>query len=254
MFPPFLFPFLRPVPAAPDPRGGILALSSPPWSAPSRRTEDMSAEGQLGIFLDRYLYSRLEEAGRIRSFHRVRDRSGQLRGTDVILTAPEGGALRLDEKAQLYYLNRDLPTFAFELLFLRQGCLTPGWLCREGLDTDRYLLVWPFARRDRPKGIRWTDFTRVDCLLLDKAALLAWLSGQGLARERLLREAADLRRAGERRRDIPGLPDAYYVASDPARYGEAPVDLVIRRARLLSLPGSLGFRASPAGLEPLLRF
>ena len=233
MFPPFLFPFLRPVPAAPDPRGGILALSAPPWSAPSRRTEDMSAEGQLGIFLDRYLYSRLEEAGRIRSFRRVRDRSGQLRGTDVILTAPEGGALRLDEKAQLYYLNRDLPTFAFELLFLRQGGLTPGWLCREGLDTDRYLLVWPFARRDRPKGIRWTDFTRVDCLLLDKAAL---------------------RRAGERRRDIPGLPDAYYVASDPARYGEAPVNLVIRRARLLSLPGSLGFRASPAGLEPLLRF
>ena len=128
MFPPFLFPFLRPVPAAPDPRGGILALSAPPWSAPSRRTEDMSAEGQLGIFLDRYLYSRLEEAGRIRSFRRVRDRSGQLRGTDVILTAPEGGALRLDEKAQLYYLNRDLPTFAFELSFLLQGKEVPGWL------------------------------------------------------------------------------------------------------------------------------
>ncbi|WP_300298846.1 hypothetical protein, partial [uncultured Intestinimonas sp.] len=51
----------------------------------------------------------------------------------------------------------------------------------------------------------------------------------------------------------PALPHVI-VTSDPARYGEAPVDLVIRRARLLSLPGSLGFRASPAGLEPLLRF
>ena len=209
----------------------------------------MSAEGQLGIFLDRYLYSRLEEAGRIRSFHRVRDRSGQLRGTDVILTAPEGGALRLDEKAQLYYLNRDLPTFAFEIQFLRQGVPTVGWLCNGRLDTDYYLLIWPFARRDDPAGISWQDFTRADCLLVAKGGLLAHLAAQGLTAERLLADADRIRARGEVGRvPIAGLQGIYYFASSPSRYVEAPVNLVISRARLRRI-AARQYIVTPEGVE-----
>lgn len=202
----------------------------------SRRYDDMSAEAQLGRFLDAYLYSRLLETGPFSHIERMRGREEQLAGVDVRIFADGGAVYDVDEKAQLYYLNKDLPTFAFEISFLREGRETCGWLCSDRLKTDLYLLIWPFAGRGSPKGIRWDEFTKADCLLIRKKALLAMLRQEGLTTERMLHEAARCRADGCRGRvRINGVQGIYYFVSDPQRYREAPINIVVAKSRLLKI-------------------
>ena len=215
----------------------------------SRRRADMAAEEQLAVFLDRYLYARFPDAAAGTEIRRIADRGEQMEGTDVRFIRRDGRVRNIDEKAQLYYLNRDLPTFAFEIQFLRQGVPTVGWLCNGRLDTDYYLLIWPFARRDDPAGISWQDFTRADCLLVAKGGLLAHLAAQGLTAERLLADADRIRARGEVGRvPIAGLQGIYYFASSPSRYVEAPVNLVISRARLRRI-AARQYIVTPEGVE-----
>lgn len=196
----------------------------------------MSAEAQLAAFLDRYLYDVFPDRRRYASIERVSDRESQLRGVDVRFTMRDGSVFNVDEKAQLYYLNRDLPTFAFELQFLRAGEPVTGWLCNEKLDTDYYLLIWPFATVNSPSGISWRNFTRADCLMVEKRALLRFLADNGLTAERMLADAERLRAEGRIGRvDIDGLSGVYYYVSNPEKYAEQPINIVISKAHLLAI-------------------
>lgn len=51
----------------------------------------------------------------------MHDEQGQRSGTDVEFTGADGRVYYVDEKAQLHYLNQNLPTFAFELLSFQKG-------------------------------------------------------------------------------------------------------------------------------------
>ena len=215
----------------------------------SRRVGDMSAEAQLAEFLDRYLYAAFPDRRRYASIERVTDRESQLRGVDVRFTMLDGRVFNVDEKAQLYYLNRDLPTFAFELQFLRAGEPVTGWLCNERLDTDCYLLVWPFAAVDSPAGISWRDFTRADCLMLEKRALLRFLADNGLTAGRMLADAERLRAEGRVGRvDIDGLSGIYYYVSDPEKYAKRPINIVVTKKKLLAI-AARRYVVTPDGVE-----
>ena len=202
----------------------------------SRRNDDMSAEAQLGYFLDAYLYSRFPQSDAFSRIERMHNKADQLAGVDVRFTSKDGVVYDVDEKAQLYYLNKDLPTFAFEIQFLRDGRATTGWLCNDSLKTNLYLLIWPFATQDTPRGIRWGQFTKVDCLLIQKKRLLAMLERDGLTIERMQHDAAQLRRTGHTgKATITGVRGAYYFASDPKKYREAPINIVVTKDRLLGI-------------------
>lgn len=202
----------------------------------SRRNEDMSAEGQLACFLDEYLYERFPHKDAFSQIERIYDRAEQLAGVDVRFTGVDGRVYHVDEKAQLYYLNRDLPTFAFEVQFLRRGQEICGWLCNDSLKTDLYLLIWPFAAQDSPQNIRAEQFTRLDCLLVEKKRLLAMLAREGLTPERLLREARQHRQNGHTGKIvIDGVSGIYYYVSDIEKYAEAPINVVIAKDRLLRI-------------------
>lgn len=56
---------------------------------------------------------------------RVHDEQGQRSGIDVEFTGADGRVYYVDEKAQLHYLNQNLPTFAFELLSFQKGYWYP---------------------------------------------------------------------------------------------------------------------------------
>lgn len=202
----------------------------------SRRNEDMSAEAQLGIFLDRYLYADFPRKESFSCIERVYSKAEQLAGVDVRFTGKDGTVYHVDEKAQLYYIDQDLPTFAFEIQFLREGEETLGWLCNRSLLTDLYLLIWPFAEQDTPKGIRWDQFTKADCLLIQKHKILSLLAKEGLTPEKMLADASSLRKAGRTGKvTIPGVKGIYYYASDPHRYREAPINVIISKNRLLGI-------------------
>lgn len=202
-------------------------------STTSRRAFDMSAEAQLALFLDKYLYERFPDIHRYSSIKRISDKREQLNGTDVRFIMKDGRVFNVDEKAQLYYLNKNLPTFAFEIQFLRRGIPTTGWLCNDRLETDYYLLIWPFADRDTSSGISWRNFTKADCLMISKQDVLSFLAENGLTKDRLLADANAIRkehRTGKIR--IEGLSGIYYFASYPQYYAEAPINIVISKSYL----------------------
>lgn len=216
------------------------ALSSthPTPHAESRRNEDMSSEAQLARFSDEFLYKqdRFPNAEAFDLIERTYSKEQQLSGVDVIFKAKDGRTFCVDEKAQLYYLNKELPTFAFEIDFLRNGIPTIGWLCNNRLDTDLYLLVWPFATQDDPKGIKAKDFTKADCLLVQKTEVLKLLDAHGLTVDRLLRDAKLIRSEGKTKKiPIPGVRGIYYYASDSEHYKEAPINIVIAKHHLMRI-------------------
>lgn len=214
----------------------ISTQPQPETQIQSRRSEDMSAESELARFLDQYLYDHFPKAGAFNSIERTYSKKQQLSGIDVIFKAKDGRTFCVDEKAQLYYLNKELPTFAFEIEFLRNGIPTTGWLCNNELETDLYLLVWPFATHDDPKGIRAEDFTKADCLLVQKTEVLKLLNAHGLSVDKLMRDAKQIRKEGKTKKiPIPGVSGIYYYASDPKHYREAPINVVISKHHLMRI-------------------
>ena len=226
---------VRTTPPVSPPPANTIAPKAPPLPK-SRRTDDMSAESELACFLDQFLYGQFPNSDTFGSIERVYNKEQQLSGIDVVFQAKDGRIFHIDEKAQLYYLNKDIPTFAFEIDFLRNGVPTTGWLCNNALETDLYLLIWPFATHDTPKGIKAEHFTKADCLLVQKSAVLHLLDSYGLSVERLLQDAKQFRRDGILKKiPIPGVSGIYYYASDPLQYKEAPINIVISKQHLMRI-------------------
>ena len=215
----------------------------------SRRSIDMHAESALADFLDKYFYSRLLDEGLFSSIERIQDIDMQKSRVDVCASY-RGSTIYIDEKAQLYYINKNLPTFAFELEYLHQGTLRLGWLLKETLLTTHYCLLWPSATTTRFAELRMTDFTEIDGLIIQKNKLLQYLANQGLD-SRTLRTVAKLvlekRVVG--RQSIP-QDGMYLYASDSRQYSEAPINLVIRKSLLMRL-SDMQYRITPGGFQRL---
>lgn len=95
---------------------------------------DLNKEHLLGQFLDE-IYAQLNY-----NFKRIDDLDLQNRGVDLILIH-NGKEYYIDEKAQLDYLNHSLPTFTFELSYLKNGNWKKGWLFDKNKITDHYFLI-----------------------------------------------------------------------------------------------------------------
>ena len=200
----------------------------------SRRAADMSAESELAEFLDENLYSQLLCEGKFLSIERMAEKEQQLQGIDVIAKT-HASVAHIDEKAQLYYVNKDIPTFAFELQFLKGGRVIDGWFLNDRLKTDYYLLIWPFASVTDVKAIKKEDFTRLDALMISKKKLREELASLGFDKEALAAKASQLRRTRTYGKITTGIQGVYYFASAPSKYAEAPINIVVSKARLISL-------------------
>lgn len=102
-------------------------ITTPPIATKivSRRAADMNAESELAEFLDENLYSQLLGEGKFLSIERMAEKEQQLQGIDVTAKT-QNSVFYIDEKAQLYYINKNIPTFAFELQFLKGGRVIEG--------------------------------------------------------------------------------------------------------------------------------
>ena len=202
----------------------------------SRRTNDLAAESQLAVFLDKYLYADFPTKASFSEIKRIYDKDEQLQGVDVEFRGTDGHIYYVDEKAQLYYLNQNLPTFAFEILFKRGYEDTIGWLCNPSLKTDLYMLIWPFASQDTCYGITWDRFTKLDCLLVSKDKILRMLANYGLTVDRMQQDAMNIRANGQTGKiPIHGLRGIYYYASNSSRYQEAPINIVVAKPLLMNI-------------------
>ena len=211
----------------------------------SYRKIDMNAENALAKFMDESLYSKMQDKhGRIK-YQRVNDYQKQMEGIDVIIES-EGEIFYIDEKASLYYSNMMIPTFAFEIDSIQRKADVPveGWLVKDQLKTNYYMLIWPNIRcqmnqqtrvceRVSLSEIKMSDFTIVEAMLIKKQRILDYLESYDWTKRRMLAYAREMRKECDtserpKREDIN--KDCYfYYTSDRA---EKPINIVIKKGVL----------------------
>ncbi len=137
---------------------------------------DLEKERKLSVFLDAYYKKHLKHY----TFERVQDLKQQMQGVDLILVHNTSGKrFLIDEKAQLDYINEDLPTFAFELAYQKHGKPKKGWLFDPKKKTEFYALITSIYADEREK------FTSCNITFVNRKKLVELLGAHGLDQKRL---------------------------------------------------------------------
>lgn len=220
----------------------------------------MQGEQAVASFLDENFYGLIKSA----SFEREPKEGLQHAGVDLKCHR-DREVLYIDEKAALYYMDRDIPTFAFELSFLnRFEDVRVGWFLNDALKTTHYLLIWITTNRPPEKGKKHTikpsslhkkDIKKLECLFLSRDELKKRLEENGLSSVVLKEKANSLRANGKEGREyITGQSLFYYFASSPKKYKEAPINLIIKKELLKDVPGTRHYEVLVGKYRCLDRF
>ncbi|WP_339626115.1 hypothetical protein [uncultured Maribacter sp.] len=140
----------------------------------SKFTSDLRKEKQLSNLLDVYYEKTLVYYETCR----VYDMKRQMAGIDLIFTHKQTKTVfNIDEKAQLDYINEDLPTFAFELGYYKEDIYKEGWLIDIHKKTDIYSLATAIYE-DEPN-----IFTSCKITFVNRKMLLSFLSKKAISKE-----------------------------------------------------------------------
>ncbi|MEO0902607.1 MAG: hypothetical protein AAFY00_11560 [Bacteroidota bacterium] len=131
---------------------------------------DLAQEKKLIPVLDSYYQKHLK----LYDFERVHSLEQQLSGIDLIFTHNKTGETYfVDEKAQLDYPNKNLPTFAFELFYMKNETLKQGWLFDAQKKTQMYALATNIQKENE-------TFTACNITFVNRQKLLCLLAEKGL--------------------------------------------------------------------------
>lgn len=215
----------------------------------SRRITDSNAEQELALFLDKYLYPHLSTYSQF-TYTRTKIREEQLKGVDVVASNTRK-SYYIDEKAQLYYINESLPTFAFEVDSMQKEAYRKGWLINEKLITDYYLLIWPYAVHTDLYSIKCDDFTKLECLMILKSKLIHYLLNAEWDEQRLTSLSRKLSESKYVGKYEINHPNFYMYKSDASKYSEVPTNLVIYRKTLRELADA-EYIVTPSSFERIV--
>lgn len=140
---------------------------------------DLAQEQILASYLDQ-IYGELGF-----KFERNTDLKKQLKGIDMCIIHGDCEYL-IDEKSQLHYLNKDLPTFTFELSYLKNGEARQGWLFDPSKKTDFYFLVTAIRlQKSLTKLTKESDIRSLKITSVNRKKLLHLLGTRGLSEDSL---------------------------------------------------------------------
>ena len=231
----------------------------------SNRKIDSKAEALISEFLCKYLYDKLAKDHESFSYKRIIDNDLQRKGIDVILKwdGDLPREINVDEKATVYYFNKMIPTFAFEIDSIQtdEGTCYPGWFINDDLLTEWYHLVWPNARPNWKSKenvfnlhqLEVEDITICETMLISKKVLktnvrnVFGLNSNEELNEFLLEQSAKLRAGAplalptittvEKDNFTKIKIDDNYSLYYSKSIAEKPVNLVISKDKLLELAG-----------------
>lgn len=156
-------------------------------ASPLRQT-DNRVEKEIAKFLDKNLYPTLP----FNRFTRIVEKSEQLKGKDVVFSSEFLGISNgvIDEKCTAHYVNKNIPTFAFELSFLLDdNTEVNGWLIDENKETEYYLLLWPKAKVEDESAtapyFTSNDIEQIDYILVKRENIILFLHSKGFDKNRL---------------------------------------------------------------------
>jgi hypothetical protein len=194
----------------------------------SYRARDSQVEQEISAFLDSYFYPK-----KANDFVRYNSKEDQLAGKDVSFSMSNAGSIIVDEKAATHYINKNIPTFAFELSFLlSSGSEVQGWLLDRSKVTEYYFLMWITA--EKTWDLKKEDIKEIQATLVSRKKIINYLSS-------ITYDADKLQRANDKiRRNMLDGPlgktydsDIYFFSTQ--RLVEKPINIVIKRKRLESL-------------------
>ncbi|WP_432672165.1 hypothetical protein [Flavobacterium sp. SM2513] len=140
--------------------------------------KDLTNEAFLAKYLDG-IYPTLFNGFAI---ERISDLKQQQQGIDLVLSK-EGTVYTIDEKAQLDYLESDLPTFAFEISYLKYGQERLGWLYDSKKITDFYFTIT--AIKCNEYNVPESGFRSCKIFSVDRRKLINLLNSRGLNIDRI---------------------------------------------------------------------
>ncbi|MGB5434701.1 MAG: hypothetical protein WBM98_02335 [Maribacter sp.] len=181
---------------------------------------DLQKEQHLSILLDALYKKHLHQY----RFQRISDLKKQLQGIDLILTrSMDQKEFLIDEKAQLDYVNDDLPTFAFEINYQKNGKTKQGWLFDPIKKTDFYALITGIYS-DEPN-----KFTSCKITFVNREKLVFFLKSKAITENSLVDFMENsLLRDGKIK--MPGLDSKTegYLYYSKYNKTEKPINLVLK--------------------------
>src|SRR5699024_813691 len=205
--------------------------------------KDSNNEKMISEWLDKYFYPKVDrfENGRFSFVSRranqfiTDEEKIQKHGIDIVYKTQAEKLLYADEKAQLDYLNNNLPTFAFEIKFKnRNNGFSDGWFIREDLKTTHYLLVYPNSTlvEDAQQLQNFEEITSVELLLIEKDKLWHELKSRNVTKENLVREGDELiykEKVGKEQIKDSSSKDMYLYRTSPSVKMEEPINVIVKR-------------------------
>lgn len=188
---------------------------------------DLKKEQELGKYLDT-IYDSLNL-----TFERIDNKDLQHQGVDLIYKQKKQ-VYYIDEKAQLDYINSDLPTFTFELSYLKNQQNKLGWLLDNTKITTHYFLITNIQANDKStlsKGFKTCKITSVN-----RKKLRGYLDDIGLTEGKLNNYQEEIRKTSKKQKKIP--IDALNIKTEGCLFyseqlAEKPINLQLRLAFLI---------------------
>ena len=201
-----------------------------PGSPYSQFRLDLQKEAELGVFLDKIYLEKFDGRFTVR---RCQGKTEQKEGIDLIITDQISGKKHLiDEKAQLDYINKTLPTFAFELDYLKSQQWKKGWLFDPRKRTDRYFLITSIQVNATAEI---QEFISCRVTSVHRQGLQTLLERSGLSEEKLMNYAREIRKEQKNGKttvlELDAKTQGYLYFSGTGK-AEQPVNLVLRLAYL----------------------
>jgi hypothetical protein len=140
----------------------------------SKFQSDLAQEEILSKYLDKiYKEKKIE-------FERIYDLDLQHQGIDLKIFFNSNQYL-IDEKAQLHYINTELPTFTFELSYMKNNILKNGWLFDKNKKTQYYFLITGiYLNENKTKLKTPNDIKKLKITSVNRNKLIQHLDSIGL--------------------------------------------------------------------------
>ncbi|WP_324522720.1 hypothetical protein [Flavobacterium sp.] len=146
----------------------------------------MSKEILLGEYLDG-IYPQIFDGFTI---ERVFDSEQQHKGVDLIISK-DNKEYYIDEKAQLDYLEIELPTFAFEITYIKDGEQKQGWVFDKGKITNMYFCITAICCN--LENVPESGFKSCKIISVNREKLVNLLKSRGLDYNRIININQEIR-------------------------------------------------------------
>mgnify|MGYP000583021262 CR=1 FL=1 len=196
----------------------------------SQFTKDLDQEKILSGYLDK-IYAEKNIV-----FKRINNSDAQHHGIDIIIHACSN-QYNIDEKAQLHYLNADLPTFTFELSYLKNNVWKEGWLFNDKKQTHYYFLVTSIYLKDNKKELTHADeIDKIKITSVNRSKLISHLADIGLNKKKLQEYDKHLRErsayGGFKVKELNSSSDGQLYFSE--HLSEQPMNIQLRLKYLIN--------------------